>query len=143
MPDISLVFDVHVFLGAISKTKKEESFAKAYNIMLKKHHKFFCNNDTLKRYQSRAHSHGMTSRIVQLALEDLKQEGVLVRRKRKKVKIDGFTADDLTFLETACHGASYLLTRDSDFHDNKKKIRRAGCRFEVTSPDGYVHKCEK
>jgi len=65
----------------------------------------------------------MTSRVIQLALEDLKQAGVLVRRSRKKVKIDGITPDDLTFLETACNGASYLLTRDSDFHDNEKKIR--------------------
>ena len=143
MPDTSLVFDVHVFLGAISKTKKEESSAKAYNIMLKKHHKFFCNNNTIKRYQSRAHSHGMTSRIIQLALEDLKQEKVLVRRDKKKVNIDSFTADDLTFLETACNGASYLLTRDSDFHNHKTKIRKAGCRFEVTSPEGYVHNCER
>jgi len=62
--------------------------------------------------------------VESLALEELKQEGILVRRKRKKVKIDGFTADDLTFLETACNGASYLLTRDSDFHDNKKKIHK-------------------
>ena len=143
MPDTSLVFDVHVFLGAISKTEKEESFAKAYNIMIKKYHKFFCNNDTIKRYQSRVRSYGMTSRVIQLALEDLKQEGVLVRRKRKKVNIDGFTADDLTFLETTCNGASYLLTRDSDFHNNKTKIRKARCRFEVTSLDRYVHNCEK
>jgi len=140
LPDTSLVFDVHVFLGAISRTEKEESFAKAYDIMIEKSHKFFFNNDTIKRYQSRAHSYGMTSRVIQLALEELKQEGVLVRRNKKKVKIDGFTADDLTFLETACNGASYLLTRDSDFHDNKKKIHKAGCRFEVSSPEEYVHR---
>ncbi len=143
MPDTSLVFDVHVFLGAIAKTEKEESFAKAYDIMIGKYHKFFYNKDIIKRYRSRAHSHGMSSIAILLALEDLKQKGVLVRRKRKGVRIDGFTADDLTFLETACNGASYLLTRDSDFHDNKKKIRKAGCRFEVTSPDEYVHQCEK
>ena len=143
MSDVALVFDVHVFLGAISKSKKEESFVKAYGIMLVKYHKFFCNKDILKRYRSRAHSYGMTPRVIQLALEDLKQAGVLVRRKRKKVKIDGFTADDLTFLETACNGASYLLTRDSDFHDNKKKIRDVKCKFEVISPDGYVRRCEE
>ncbi len=143
MPDTSLVFDVHVFLGAIARNDQEESFAKAYDIMIKRYHKFFCNKDILKRYRSRAHSYGMTSRVIQLALEDLKQAGVLVRRSRKKVKIDGFTPDDLTFLETACNGASYLLTRDSDFRDNEKKIRRAGCRFEVISPDRYVHQCEK
>ena len=143
MPDTSLVFDVHVFLGAISMTKKEESFAKAYNIMIARYHRFFCNKDMIKRYQSRAHSYGMTSRVIQLALEDLKQERVLVRRKRKNVRIDGFTADDLTFLETACNGASYLLTRDSNFRANEKKIHKAGCRFEVISPDGYVHRYEK
>ena len=143
MPDTSLVFDVHVFLGAIAKNDQEESFAKAYDIMIKRYHKFFCNKDILKRYRSRAHSYGMTSRVIQLALEDLKQNGVLVRRKTKKVKIDGFTADDRAFLETACNGASYLLTRDSDFHDNKKKIRNAGCKFEVISPEGYSNRCEK
>lgn len=140
MPDTSLVFDVHVFLGAIATTEKEESFAKAYNIMIEKSHKFFFNNDTIKRYRSRAHSYGMTSIVVQHALEELKQEGILVRRKRKKVKIDGFTADDLTFLETACNGASYLLTRDPNFRANEKKIRKAGCRFEVSSPEEYVHR---
>ena len=143
MPDTSLVFDVHVFLGAIAKNDQEESFEKAYDVMIKRQHKFFCNKDILKRYRSRAHSYGMTSRVIQLALEDLKQAGVLVRRSRKKVKIDGFTPDDLTFLETACNGASYLLTRDSDFRDNEKKIRKAGCRFEVTSPDRYAYQCEK
>jgi uncharacterized LabA/DUF88 family protein len=141
LPDTSLVFDVHVFLGAISE--KEESFAKAYDIMIEKHHKFFINNDIEKRYSSISRKYGMTPLIIRRKLEYLKQIGILKKRYRKKVKIDGFTADDLTFLETACHGASYLLTRDPDFHDNKKKIRRAGCRFEVTSPDGYVHKCEK
>ncbi len=143
MPDTSLVFDVHVFLGAIAKNDQEESFAKAYDIMIKRYHKFFCNKDIIKRYKSRAHSYGMTSIVVQLALEDLKQKRILKPRNRKKVKIDGFTPDDLTFLETACNGASYLLTRDSDFHDNEKKIRKAGCRFEVIAPDGYVHQCEK
>ncbi len=143
MSDTSLVFDVHVFLGAIAKNDQEESFAKAYDIMIKRYHKFFCNKDVLKRYRSRAHSYGMTSRVIQLALEDLKQAGVLVQRKRKNVRIDGFTPDDLTFLETACNGASYLLTRDSDFHDNEKKIRKAGCRFEVISPERYAHQCEK
>jgi len=143
LPDTSLVFDVHVFLGAISLTKKEESFAKAYDIMIARYHRFFCNKDMIKRYQSRAHSYGMTSRVIQLALEDLKQAGVLVRRSRKKVKIDGFTPDDLTFLETACNGASYLLTRDPDFHDTKEKIRKAGCKFEVISPEGYSNRCEK
>ena len=141
MSDAALVFDVHVFLGAISK--KEESFVKAYNIMLVRYHKFFCNKDILKRYRSRAHSYELPPIAVQIALEDLKQAGVLVRRKTKKVKIDGFTADDRAFLETACNGASYLLTRDSDFHDNKKKIRNAGCKFEVISPDGYSNRCEK
>lgn len=143
MPDTSLVFDVHVFLGAIAKNDQEESFAKAYDIMIKRYHKFFCNKDIIKRYKSRAHSYGMTSIVVQLALEDLKQAGVLVRRKRKKVKIDGFTPDDLTFLETACNGASYLLTRDRGFRANEKKIRKAGCRFEVISPEQYAHQCEK
>ena len=143
MPDTSLVFDVHVFLGAIAKNDQEESFEKAYDVMIKRHHKFFCNKDILKRYRSRAHSYGMTSRVIQLALEDLKQAGVLVRRGRKKVRIDGFTPDDLTFLETACNGASYLLTRDSDFHDTKEKIRKAGCRFEVIAPDRYAYQCEK
>ncbi|MEA1869999.1 MAG: hypothetical protein U9N09_07655 [Euryarchaeota archaeon] len=85
----------------------------------------------------------MTSIVVQLALEDLKQKRILKPRNRKKVKIDGFTPDDLTFLETACNGASYLLTRDSDFHDNEKRIRKAGCKFEVIFPDRYVHQCEK
>ena len=141
MPATSLVFDIHVFLGAISK--KEESLAKAYTIMVEKHHKFFCNKNILKRYRSIAHKYGMTSIVIQRELEDLKQAGVLVRRSKKNVKIDGFTVDDLTFLETACNGASYLLTRDSDFHDNKKKISGAGCRFEVISPDGYVHRCEE
>ena len=143
MSNTSLVFDVHVFLGAIAKDNQEESFAKAYDIMIKRHHNFFCNKNILKRYRSRARTYGMTSRVIQLALEDLKQAGVLVRRSRKKVKIDGFTPDDLTFLETACNGASYLLTRDSDFHDNKKKIHKAGCKFEVISPDGYSNRCEK
>ena len=143
MPDTSLVFDVHVFLGAIAKNDQEESFAKAYDIMIKRYHKFFCNKDIIKRYKSRAHSYGMTSIVVQLALEDLKQKRILKPRNRKKVKIDGFTPDDLTFLETACNGASYLLTRDSDFHDNEKKIRKAGRRFEVIAPDRYVHQCEK
>lgn len=111
--------------------------------MFVKYHKFLCNNPVIKRYRSRAHSYGMTSIAVQIALEDLRQRGILVQRNRKKVKIDGFTADDLTFLETACNGASYLLTRDSDFHDNKTRIRKAGCKFEVISPDGYAHRCEK
>ena len=143
MPDVSLVFDVHVFLGAISKSKKEESSAKAYGIMIKRYHKFFCNKDILKRYRSRSYNHGMTSRLIQLELEYLKQAGVLVRRKTKKVRIDGFKADDQAFLETACNGASYLLTRDRDFHDNKKKIRNAGCKFEVTVPDRYVERYEE
>jgi hypothetical protein len=141
LSDVSLVFDVHVFLGAISD--KEESFAKAYDIMIEKHHKFFCNNPVIKRYQSRAHSYGILPISVQIELEDLRQKGVLVRRKTKKVKIDGFTADDLTFLETACNGASYLFTRDPGFRANEKKIRKAGCRFEVISPDRYVNQCEK
>lgn len=143
MSDVSLVFDVHVFLGAISKSKKEESFVKAYDIMLIKCHKFLCNNPVIKRYRSRAHSYGMTSIAVQIALEDLKQKRILVQRSRKKVKIDGFTADDLTFLETACNGATYLLTRDPDFHDNKNKIRKARCMFEVLFPDRYVERCEE
>lgn len=141
MPDTSLVFDVHVFLGAISE--KEESFAKAYDIMIEKHHKFFFNNDIEKRYSSISRKYGMTPLIIRRKLEYLKQIGILKQRKTKKVKIDGFTADDQAFLETACNGASYLLTRDSDFHDNKKKIRKAGCKFEVISPEGYSNRCEK
>ena len=143
MSDTSLVFDVHVFLGAISGTGEEDLFVKAYDIMIKRYHKFFRNRDMIKRYQSRAHSHGMTAIAVQLALEDLRQKGIFVQRKRRKVRIDGFTQDDLTFLETACNGASYLLTRDSDFHDNKKKIGKAGCRFEVIFPEGYARRCEE
>lgn len=141
MSDVALVFDVHVFLGAISR--KEESLVRAHDIMLVRYHKLFFNNDIKKRYSSRAYSYGMTSRVVLLALEDLKQKRILVQRKRKKVNIDGFTADDLTFLETACNGATYLLTRDSDFHDNKEKIRRKGCRFEAVFPDRYVERYEE
>jgi len=85
----------------------------------------------------------MTARVIQLTLEDLRQRGILVQRNGKKVKVDGFTDDDRVFLETACNGASYLLTRDSDFHDNKKKIRKAGCKFEVISPEGYSNRCER
>ncbi len=77
-----------------------------------------------------------------MLLENLKQKRILVQRKRKKVKIDGFTDDDLTFLETACNGATYLLTRDRDFHDNKDKIRKARCMFEVLFPDRYVEQYE-
>lgn len=124
-------------------TEKEESFAKAYDIMIKRDHKFFFNNDIKKRYSSISRKYGMTPLIIGRKLEYLKQIGILKKRSKKKVKIDGFTADDLTFLETACNGASYLLTRDSHFHDTKKKIRKAGCRFEVISPDGYVHRCEE
>lgn len=138
MPEVFVVFDTHVLLGAIVRSNQDS--IEAYDKMIERCNKILISERVRKQYLSIIHKYHQRALFLIRALQDLEEINKIKKvgsGNINSVNIKDLQTNDRPFVELACNKAKFLLTNDQGLHSKHREFIEK-CRFIVKFPRDYA-----
>lgn len=137
MAEFLVVFDTHVFLGAI--TKSDQDSERAQNRLIEKD-RLLMSNRIIKQYQSIVYKYGQNAKFLLIALQNLeaiRKIKMVGENTIKPLNIKGLERNDQPFVELACNKAKFLVTNDPGLHAKCRECLQE-CNVCIKFPADYA-----